>query len=104
MSTHVRSSISRMYDKSVKDSIAFGKHQRHMLKEHMRKQSALLAQPNEVKRLSDLLILEFRVSLVHSFIIYTFFKPKSYMAIFPTFPQNTALSGWVVTRDLIFGM
>ena len=52
-----------MYDKSVKDSIAFGKHQRHMLKEHMRKQSALLAQPNEVKRLSDLLILEFRVSI-----------------------------------------
>lgn len=53
-----------MYDKSLKDSIAFSKQQRQMLKEHMRRQEALLSQQQEVKRLSDLLILEFRVSVI----------------------------------------
>lgn len=49
-----------MYDRSLKESVMFGKKQREMLKDHLRKQESLLSQPNEVKRLSDLLMLEFR--------------------------------------------
>ena len=59
-----------MYDKNLKDSIAFGVNQRKIMKEHMRKQASLLAQPHEVKRLSDLLILEFRVSMI--FLVHIF--------------------------------
>ena len=59
--------FARMYDKSLKDSVAFGKQQRHMMKEHMRRQTALLSQQHEVKRLSDLLILEFRVGILGNY-------------------------------------
>ncbi|XP_060582981.1 LOW QUALITY PROTEIN: protein FAM227A-like [Ruditapes philippinarum] len=49
-----------MYDRAQKDSLTFSRRQRHMLQDHLRKQTSLLNQPNEVKRLSDLLMLEFR--------------------------------------------
>jgi len=50
-----------MYERAQKESVACAQQRRAMLKEHMRRQKALLAQPNEVKRLSDLLMLEFKV-------------------------------------------
>ncbi|XP_052818243.1 protein FAM227A-like [Mya arenaria] len=49
-----------MYDRAQKESTVFARQQRAMMKDHMRRTTALLAQPNEVKRLSDLLMLEFK--------------------------------------------
>ncbi|WAQ95449.1 hypothetical protein MAR_028139 [Mya arenaria] len=51
-----------MYDRAQKESTVFARQQRAMMKDHMRRTTALLAQPNEVKRLSDLLMLEFKGS------------------------------------------
>jgi len=51
-----------MYERAQRQSVEFNRKQKLLMADHLRKQKALLAQPNEVKRLSDLLMLEFRVT------------------------------------------
>lgn len=62
-----------MYERAQKESAEFARKQKHVMADHLRKQKALLAQPNEVKRLSDLLMLEFRVISSLYFVFVFFF-------------------------------
>ncbi|XP_022095419.1 uncharacterized protein LOC110981800 isoform X2 [Acanthaster planci] len=47
-----------MHDDGLKTHAQFLKRQKQQLQEHMRREDSLMAQPKEVKRLSDLLVLE----------------------------------------------
>lgn len=53
-----------MYTRNMRENAVFVKKQNAIMREHVQKESALLSRPKEVKRLSDLLILEQRVSVV----------------------------------------
>ncbi|KAL5019008.1 hypothetical protein ScPMuIL_004730 [Solemya velum] len=48
------------YDKNIKDNAQYMKKQRELLQAQLKREAALLSKPKEVKRLSDLLILEQR--------------------------------------------
>ena len=52
----------RMYGRNQKESVAFVNEQQKKLSEHRKRESALLANKPEVKRLSDLIVLEQRVT------------------------------------------
>ncbi|XP_072044045.1 protein FAM227A-like isoform X2 [Amphiura filiformis] len=55
---HLDENYKEMHEEGIKDHTQFLMNQRQRLKEHMRRENALMAQPREVKRLSDLLVLE----------------------------------------------
>ncbi|KAL3877275.1 hypothetical protein ACJMK2_035007 [Sinanodonta woodiana] len=50
----------KLYERTLKESVSFIKSQRATLREFSRKEEALLSNPKEVKRLSDLILLEMR--------------------------------------------
>lgn len=50
-----------MAEKGQEDSCQFVRQQKAALKDYLRKQASLMAKPREVKRLSDLILLELKV-------------------------------------------
>lgn len=58
----IKKNFTDMYKSNLRHSQKFMQEQQEVLREHMRKQSALLANKKEVKRLSDLIIMEQRKS------------------------------------------
>ncbi|XP_046569644.1 protein FAM227B-like [Haliotis rubra] len=56
----IEQQFSQMYTRSMRENAVFVKKQNAIMREHMQKESALLSRTKEVKRLSDLLILEQR--------------------------------------------
>ncbi|XP_038065606.1 protein FAM227B-like isoform X2 [Patiria miniata] len=55
---HADDTYQMMYDDGLKTHTHFLKRQKQHLQEHMRREESLMAQPREMKRLSDLLVLE----------------------------------------------
>ena len=55
---------ARMFAKNQKEMVAFLNQQHEVLREHRKRENALLANKPEVKRLSDLIVLEQRVNFV----------------------------------------
>ncbi|GFO32146.1 protein fam227b-like [Plakobranchus ocellatus] len=58
----IKKNFQDMYKTNLRHSQKFMQEQQELLRVHMRKQSALLANKKEVKRLSDLIIMEQRKS------------------------------------------
>ncbi|XP_054762575.2 protein FAM227B-like isoform X3 [Lytechinus pictus] len=55
---HMKDTYQQMYEEGVKEHTHFLGQQRAQLHEHMRRENALMGHPREVKKLSDLLVLE----------------------------------------------